>query len=215
MIKKGEQIKQKRLIIKGKNHKGEDWEEPFEDKRFSALRPLFAPIKLLETDRQNMFHYKIIKREKIEGIESYVIEVQPKPGGAGGIQYAKLWIDQANYKILKSEIKGFPLKGYEDVFEEAILLKITPVFTMTTFFQVEKEEILFPSRSSVLIEYPGLGLRRTNLKYDIEMTYKKYKFFTVETDHNIIKKISDDFFFRIIKTGLSKCRVTKMDCSVH
>ena len=144
--------------------------------------------RILETERQTMFHYRIIKEEKIEGNESYVIEVQPKPGGAGGIKYAKLWIDQANFRILKSEIKGFPLKGYEDVFEEAIILKIKPVFTMTTFFHVEKEEVLFPSRSTVFIEYSGLGIRRTNLRYKTEMTYKKYKFFTVETDQKIIKK---------------------------
>ncbi|MGB2762977.1 MAG: TonB family protein [Candidatus Aminicenantaceae bacterium] len=196
LIKKENKIKQRRFIIKGKDHKGEDRKELFKEKRFSALIPLFAPIRLLETERQTMFHYKIIKEEKIEGNESYVIEVQPKPGGAGGIQYAKLWIDQANFQILKSEIKGFPLKGYEDVFEEAILLKIKPVFTMTTFFHVEKEEVLFPSRSTVLIEYPGLGIRVTSLRYKTEMTYKKYKFFTVEIDHKIIKKISDDFFFQ-------------------
>ncbi len=196
MIKKGKKIKQRRFILKGKDHKGEALKEPFEEKRFSALIPLFAPIRLFETEHQIMFYYKIIKKEKMDGAETYVIEVQPKPGGAGGVQYAKVWIDQTNYQILKSEIKGFPIQGYENVFKEAILLKITPVFTMTTFFQVEKEEVLFPSRSTVLIEYPGLGLRRTNLKYDIEMTYKKYKFFTVETDHNIIKKISNYFFFQ-------------------
>lgn len=190
LIKKGNNIKQRRFIIKGKNHKGEDWKELLEEKRFSALIPLFAPIRLLETKRQIMFHYKIIKEEKIKGNESYVIEVQPKPGGAGGIQHAKLWINKANFQILKSEIKGFPLEGYEDVFKEAIRLKITPIFKMTTFFQVEKEGVLFPSHSTVFIDYPGLGIRTTSLKYKTEMIYKKYKFFTVETDYKVIKKIA-------------------------
>ena len=52
----------------------------------------------------------------------------------------------------------------------------------------EKNGILFPSRVTLLIEYPvnvwGVG-KRTRLDTDIR--YDKYRFFTVETEKAIIR----------------------------
>jgi hypothetical protein len=116
----------------------------------------------------------------------------PKPGLEGDVQYAKIWIDKNNFQILKSEIEGIPVEGYEDVLKEASLLNVKPECKIIYILQTEKNGVLFPSETTIQVSYP----RSTDIadadynshtKLRMSLTYLKYKFFTVETNTQIIK----------------------------
>ncbi len=188
LIKKGDQIKEQRIVLEENGRKITDQRRLLEEKRFSMLRPLFAAVRLLAKDRQPLFNYRILEEEKIRGKKAYVIEAIPRFKDVGEVEYAKIWISKTSFQILKSEIKGIPIEGYEKILEESTKLNIKPEFKITHHYQVEKKGVLFPSSSKVRIAYPPLSpLRGKRLRWKIDMDYDKFKFFTVETEHRVIK----------------------------
>jgi TonB family protein len=187
-IKKSDRIEERRILLKENGRKVTDRKKLLEEKRYSVLKPIFASLQVLDQDHQSLFNYKILEEEKVHGKKAFVIEAVPKSGDADGVRSAKVWVDKESFQILKSEIEGIPLEGYEDVLKDSVLLNIEPLFLTTHEYRVEKKGVLFPERTTVRVEYRGLypgGRPVSKLKTD--MTYRKFKFFTVETDHKIIR----------------------------
>jgi hypothetical protein len=116
-----------------------------------------------------------------------VIEARPKRGRGRDIKGGKIWVDKATFRILKVEVETAFLKGYEQDLEECPRHNLTPHFTATHFYGVEKNGILFPSFSEILVEYTGLVRPQKDTKAKIEIHYKNYRFFTVETENKIIR----------------------------
>ena len=96
-------------------------------------------------------------------------------------------MDRQSFQILKSEIEGVPIEGYKDVLSDSIRLNGRPDFEMMNEYGVEKNGVMFPEKTTVQVEYRGIGRMPPILKLSMSLKYKKYKFFTVETDHEIIK----------------------------
>lgn len=132
-----------------------------------------------------------------------MIEVQPKSDKAADIMQGKVWVDKENYRILKVEVESSYVKGYEEIYEECSKHYLTPHFTLINLYEVEKNCIMFPSRSEIRIEYFGLITSKRELKSEVDITYSSYRFFTVDVDHNIIKKKIEEFFSNTNKNNLS------------
>jgi len=181
---------EQRLVL---TEKGRSTNAPgtfLKEDRYIAIAPLFASIRVLGKDRQNLFNYRLLGQKKIKGIQTSVIEALPKSGNADGVEYGKLWVDPQDGRILQSEIHGVPLKGFEDVLEETTKLNVKPDFVAVHEYEVEKNNVLFPSRSKVDVTYPSGWTAQPTFpspKIKAVITYDEYKFFTVSTDV-IIKK---------------------------
>ena len=195
-VKKGDSIEERRIILKDSGQKMPDRNKLLEEKRFTSLNPVLAATQLLDRDRQPMFNYRLIDNTKVNGRQAFVIEAVPKSGNTRGVEYAKIWIDQERFQVLKSEIEGVPLEGYEDVLRDATLFDIKPILTTTHFYELEIKGVLFPDRSTIRVDYPKPGnfLYPKRLKLKVDMTYKKYKFFTVEVEHQLIKQDGESYF---------------------
>jgi TonB family protein len=188
MIKKGERIEERRILMKENGKSVESTHQSLDDKQYAVLRPLFAPLEMMTADRQNLYDFRFVGEETIEGKPAAVIEAVARPGAVTGTPAAKIWIERESFRILQCETQGLPIEGYESVFAEASKIGISPVSTMTTTFGEAKNGVLFPSRVSLRINYPvnvwGIG-KRTKIETDIR--YDKYKFFSVDTENKIIK----------------------------
>jgi len=186
-IKKGDKIEERRILLKENGRRVMDQKKLLEEKRYSVLTPIFASLQVLDQDHQSLFNYKILEEEKVHGKKAFVIEAAPKSGDADGVRSAKVWVNKESFQILKSEIEGIPLEGYEDVLKDSVLLNIEPLFLTTHEYRVEKKGVLFPEFTTVRVEYRGLRHGRPVSKLKTDMAYKKFKFFVVETDHKIIR----------------------------
>jgi len=188
MIKKGERIEERRILMKENGKSVESAHKSLDDKQYAVLRPLFAPLAVLTVDRQKSYDFRFTGDETIESKPAAVIEAIAKPGAVTGTPAAKIWIDRVSFRILQCETQGLPVEGYGSVFEEASKIGISPVSTMTTTFGEAKNGVLFPTRVSLRIDYPvnvwGIGKRA---KVETDIRYDKYKFFTVDTENKIIK----------------------------
>jgi len=187
IIRKSGKIDERRFILKENGRKIAEQKKILEEKRFSGLSSLFAPLRVLARDRQPRFNFRIIDEERIHGKRAYVVEAVPKSGNEDGIWSARIWVDQGNSQILKCEIEGVPIDGYEDVLNDCAILNIKPVFMTTHEYRIEKNGVTFPSGSKVHVAYPGIDYRGPIEKLSINLTYDKYKFFVVETEPKIIK----------------------------
>ena len=186
MVKKGQEIKEKRVLLKENSRQVPAQKEYLKNPRFSGLKPFLAPGKVLGQDRQELFSFSILKdRENL-----YEIEAAPVSRYAGGIDYVRIWVDRQSYQILRMEIKGIPLEGYNEVLEETTENNVKPEFITVYSYKMEKEELLFPYKVKVLVRYPShpdeTTFYRTKIKTNIN--YDDYKFFSVKTESDFDKK---------------------------
>jgi periplasmic protein TonB len=188
LVKKGERIEDRRIILKENGRKLPNRTRLLEEKRLSTLLPFLAPVRLVGRDRQHLFDYRLLKEEKVTGKDAYVIEAVPKSGDAGGIESGKIWVEKKDFSVLKIANMGVPLEGYERVLREIIQYNLKPRFITTYSYKVEKKGLAFPSSAAIRVDYPRLPSTyfytekiRTDVKYD------KYKFFTVETEGAVKK----------------------------
>jgi TonB family protein len=187
IVKKSENIEERRIILKENGQKNADRSKLLNEKRFSGLSSLFAPLRVLAKDKQAGFNFRIIDEERVHGKAAYVIEATPKPEYEDAIWTAKFWIDKKSYQTLKSEVEGVPIDAYEEVLDDCVDLNIKPIFVTTHEYGTEKNGIMYPSRSKVNAAYPGIDNRGSIKKLGISLAYDKYKFFMVETEPKIIK----------------------------
>jgi TonB family protein len=187
MIRRFGEIEERRIVLKVNGRRITDRVELLEESRYSALTPVVSALNILVEDRQPLFYYRLIKEDNVLGKTAYVIEAVPKLGDADGVRSAKAWVEKGSCRILKCEIEGVPLDGYDDVLSEAVLLNIRPFFLRTYEYRVENSGVLLPDRTTVRIEYPGLTPNRRETKSKIDLNYKDFKFFSVQTGHEIIK----------------------------
>jgi len=189
LVKNGERIEERRIILKENGKAKPNRDLTLDAKRFAVLSPLFVSLKLLDAERQSLFNYRIIDEERIRGRKSYILEAIPKLGDSGGVSYARIWVDRTNFQILRSELKGVPLEGYEDVLRDSVQYNLRPDFLVIHDFRTEHNGVLFPSWSEIRILYPHsenlFGPKTQKMKADI--SYDRYKFFAVETEPRIIK----------------------------
>lgn len=186
-VRKGERFEERRIIIQDNGRKMLDRSRLLEEKRFTALNPVLAAVELLDRDRQPLYNFRIVGTEHVQGRKALVIEAIPKSGNTLGVEYAKIWLDQTNHQVLKSEIQGVPLEGYDDVLRDAVQFRVRPYLLTTHAYDFEKNGVRFPSRSTIRVEYPRRGdfYKDRTLKLKIDMVYENYKFFTVETESGI------------------------------
>jgi TonB family protein len=186
MVKRGETIEESRIILKENGRSLPDRSRRLEEKRFTSLNPLLAAIQILATERQPRFYFRLLQADKVDGRNAHVIEAIPKSGNTWGVEYAKIWIDQASYRVIKSEIQGVPLEGYDDVLRDATRFNIRPYLTITHAYKQEKNGVLFPNRTTIRVDYPALKPSgNKTLKLKIDMAYDKYRFFSVDTETHI------------------------------
>jgi hypothetical protein len=160
-----------------------------EEKRFTALNPVLSVVELLGRGRQSLFDYRIIGETAIQGRKAAILEAIPKSGNSRGVEYAKVWVDAADFEILRSEVQGVPTEGYDDVLRDSIQFPVRPYLLTTHTYEFEKNGIRFPGRSLIRVEYPKQGVftKDRALKLKIDMRYDRYQFFSVETEGEVRK----------------------------
>jgi hypothetical protein len=188
LIKKEGNIEEKRILMEkdGKDVIIED--VPQGTKPSYALKPILVPVQILGIDHRSKFSFKLADDEKIIGKLAYVIEACLRPGQTSNIMRGKIWVDKSDFRIVKTEVETDSLAGFEQIIAECNHYYLKPHFKSTHYFEVDKNGLLFPSRSEIRVDYSGLLTKKKDLKSEVEITYSNYRFFTVDWNHEIIKK---------------------------
>ncbi len=156
--------------------------------RFSALRPIFAADRILAPERRRLFSFRRAGTERAAGIRTEVVEVRPRAGLADQVEAAKIWIEPEGGQVVRLEIRGVPLEGWEDVWTDAVRFREAPAGRAVHRYDMVRKGIRYPSRSTFEVEYPLPDPPGPLRKVSMEMAYRKYRFFSVETRHEIVRE---------------------------
>jgi len=194
LIKKQGAIQERRILM-DKDKENIDLEDPSQGtKQIYSIKSILVPVQLLGIEHCSKYSFELADDERIKGKSAYVVKAYPKSGLTGNIKHGTVWVDKTDFRIVKTEIESNFVEGFEHILEECSHYYLNPHFKSTHYYEIEKNDLLFPCRSEIRVEYSGFFRYKRQLKSEIKIEYDNYKFFTVETDHNIIKKKLEAIF---------------------
>lgn len=192
LIRKGE-IEESRILLK-ENGKAQNLKgAPLKTKRFNYRNVIFGPIGIFGFEAQDKCQYSIEKETKLWDIPVIVIRAVPAVKGEASSLYGRAWVDKANGSFLKAEWEQESVINYSAMQEFAKANNARAGLKQASEYRYEKNGIRFPSEFSVAEDYYQNrdvgGGRRIITKSLLNVKYKDYKFFIVETETGL-KKLS-------------------------
>lgn len=188
LIRKEGQFRDKRILVKKDSEKGNMEEVSREIKPSYNLKPILIPNQILGIENRVKFSFKLLDEKKIKGRTVYLMEARLRPEIQGNIKWAKIWVDKTDFRIIKIEMETDFVHGFESVLSECYRYYLKPHFKATYTYEVDKKGLLFPKKAEIQVEYSGFLKEARRLKSEVNISYNNYKFFTVKTDHDVIKK---------------------------
>ena len=184
LIQKGISVREQRILIEDNGLRKHEKNAELKTRRFTYKFIIFGPIGLLGKDQQLHYDYEIQKEKKFKGDKCYVIDIIPKPNERSDYLFGKAWVRQSDYSIVKIEWEQRSMSGFERLEKEVKKMGVRPQITFISEYAFEKNGIRFPSRYHVKEEYV-YPRRGKEIKSEITVVYKNYKFFIVETEIKI------------------------------
>jgi protein TonB len=151
------------------------------------LAPVAVPARLLAPGFRPEFTYSIAPDDEVRRRRCSVIEIKPKRKRTSEILSATVWADEESCRILRVEVEWAAGSLNEQILSECRRYHLTPHLSVLHDFEIEKNGLLYPSRSEVGIGYSGLVRPREDTKAALGIRYDQYKFFSVESEPKIIR----------------------------
>jgi len=185
LVRKEGKVEERRVLLEKDGRKITGQNPPQPAIRLYSLKPIYVPAWILSSDQRSIFSYEFSKGERVGGKEVYVIEVKPRMSESGDLKGGRIWLDKSSYRVLKAEVRTTLLPGCEPFLHECAMNHWKPLFTSIHYYEIEKNGILYPSRSVIRIEYDKMVSPKRDVKYSANIRYGRYRFFTVETEAGI------------------------------
>ena len=175
-------IKETRALIELNGRKHNDPDAALMTTSIAYRNALLGPVNLFSDLSQNGYEYRVAGTEKLEKRPVAVIEVRPKAGAFEPVCLSgKAWVDPKTAEILKIEWTQKPAERAEIFAQREAKIGGKLRLTLRTEFRTEKNGIRFPSK--LWIEEAYINDRgRAFVRSETNVTYKDFKFFTVEVD---------------------------------
>ena len=159
LYRKGNDIKEQRILIEENGKKKHEENAQLKTRAFQHENIVLGPIGLLSSYWQTFHDYRVLKEEKFKGDETVIIEAILKPEYTFHHLSGKIWVRKSDLSILKIEWLQQSIKGYDRVEETAKKLGAKPRLTVIAEYAFEKNGIRFPSKYSLDEVYIRRGSR--------------------------------------------------------
>jgi outer membrane lipoprotein-sorting protein len=180
-IRKNQETKEKRDLIAVNGKKTNIRDSPLQTFMFRYENVLFGPVGLLSQSWQAYHDYKIVGEETVNKERAVVIEATPKPEFVKPHCYGKIWIREKDGSVLKIVWDQKSIGNFQSVAEWAAIHEAEPQITAFSEYGLEKNGLRFPSRNYTENAY----IKKDGQKFvnaEINILYRNYRFFTVETE---------------------------------
>ncbi len=183
MIKKGQELKEKRILLEENGRKRNEEDVELKTLRMSAKYLVFGPVGFLSKSWQPHFQYEILGIETVDGHPAIVIKASPNEVTAENYCFGRIWIDERDSSILRIEWEPESIANYKETVASPIG-DLKRKIAWTVMYGIVKNGIRFPSAQSIREVFTTMS-GKEHIKYEAEYVYNRYKFFTVETDVQI------------------------------
>jgi len=181
MIRKDNKITNRRILMRENGTRKNEVDAQLKTKRFKHNDIVYGPIALLDALWQPHYDYEIVGKRKFERENVIVIEATPKDAMASENPFGNLWVKEDDFSIVKIEWDQGSLPFIEMVETEAATFASKPEIKVEAEYTIEKNGIRFPSKYSIIETY-YTGRKKKGVRSRLYVTYKDYKFFTVESE---------------------------------
>jgi hypothetical protein len=146
---------------------------------------LMWPVGVYSERFQPDYDFTAVRRDKVGRRPVVVIDARPKPGAPEARNlYGQAWIDLATAEILRVEWNESRVGGYDVFAKRGARFQRTPRLTIRSEFSAEKNGLRFPSHMVAEEAYLGKSGGKF-VRSKTEVTYKNFKFFTVEVEVDV------------------------------
>ncbi len=180
-IRKNNQIKETRTLLEENGKRKSERDASLKTQRFIFKNVVLGPVGILGKRWQPYHDYKIIGEDEVNGLPAIILNAVPKPGHNMDFLFGKVWIDKKNYDILKVEWSPERIGNFATFERRGLKYKSEPNITLISEFLVEKNGIRFPNYFFIEEAYIDKKGKRF-IRSETEVTYKEFKFFTVEVE---------------------------------
>ncbi len=179
-IRKDKLAKEKRDLLSINGQKAKVRDSSLQTVQFLYENVLFGPVGLLNEHWQGYFDYKLAGEDTFDKQKVVVIEATPKPELADAHPYGKVLVKEADGSVLKIVWDQRSLRNFKAVEEFAKSQDAEAKIIAYSEYGREKNGLRFPSLNYSEQGYVlSSGRKVSNAR--ISVVYKRYKFFTVET----------------------------------
>ena len=180
-VRKDGKTREKRVLVSVDHEKARGRESPLQTVMFQYRNVLFGPIGLLSESWQKYHNYKLVGEDKVGKVPAMVVWATPKPDFDEPHPYGRIWIKEDDGSVLKISWDQQSLGRFKEIEEFAKSRDALPAINAFSEYGFEKNGLRFPSRNYSEQGYIlSNGQRIANAR--VSVIYKKYKFFTVETE---------------------------------
>jgi hypothetical protein len=193
LLKSGTKIREEREWLSSKDNIPISRDQVVKPTTFVSQRAIFAPLTFLARERQDRYHFRFIRFDTRKDRSTAVIEVIPKYQEQENTIYGNVWIDLADYSVLKIEADPRSINGYQSLKKIEKQLNARLFLTLEIQFDKLRDGIRFPTDVLMLETYKGgryvstykgpEGWERNRTTF----TYTDYRFFDVKVEVSIDK----------------------------
>lgn len=147
--------------------------------RFRYTNIVFVPFMLGQRS-QAYYHYRLLGRKLHKERNVLIIEAIPKPGIKDQVVAGQFWVDEADFSVVRIVVYQNSLKNYDQIKNMAQKQHVKPQITIIHEYDIVKKGVRFPSKLYYEEAYKD---NRGNMHVQTmgNVTFKDYKFFTIET----------------------------------
>jgi hypothetical protein len=180
-VRKGRETREKRNLISLNGKKTNIKDSSLDTAMFQYRNVLFGPVGLLSHAWQAYHDYRLIGEEVFNHEKVVVVEARPNAFLISPHCYGNIWIKEEDGSVLKIVWDQRSLGNFQATEEWAKIHDAVPQIAAYSEYGFEKNGLRFPSRSyteNAFIEKDNRKL----VNAEMTISYKDYKFFTVETE---------------------------------
>ena len=185
LIRENDKIKERRILLEENGKKKNVLDAELKTQAFNYKRLIYG-ARILNEYWQAFHEYSILEGETKDSKDFIVIDIRPKPPIEPESFWGKVWVQRKDYSILKIERNQKSIKDFEKVEGMALKYAGEPLVKVVCEYNIEKYGVRFPSHLTIEEAYLDINNRKF-VTAILNVIYNKYKFFTVETEHKIIR----------------------------
>ncbi len=161
-------VVEKRTLLMENGSRNEENNAPLKTNRFYSYRAVYGPVGFLSREWHDLYAYRIIREETLEGRKAFVVEARPKTVIEGKPNYGKIWVDRDDFSVLRIDVEQESLAGFEVVWRQARRRNYKPAFIVSHAYGIKKGGFRFPSQTIFTERYRKPTI--TGLNYQGELT---------------------------------------------
>jgi hypothetical protein len=185
MTRQAGEIKENRVLLEVNGKKAKDKKDLQNTLTFKYADIFLSSVKLLDEKYREYYDYRLVGEDILNGEKSWLLDVTPRMVN-GAYLGGRIHLRQRDGAIMRIDWNPATFGNYQSVLGRAAAYKANPRVVSFTEFGVEKNGLLFPS-ADLTEEAYVLEDQRIFLRVRTQVSYKEYKFFTVETETDFKK----------------------------